>query len=438
MKIKLYLICLFISSCVFAQSEVYFFKDTTGILKYKDVLKKGFEPVKNEVLEKYSNKNVYWFKIPKKNTNNTYVIKFLYERIIDADAYQNSLKLDNLANQRYLSYKFSRNNDVFIKIKPKLHSYIPFDLEIKDIAEIKEKKILLVNGFYYGFAFLVIVYNMFYFIIFKDKVFLYYSIFLASMSFGVFTMDGMLNFYDFSATSKNILMIVNYILLAFASSKFVDKYLFLSIYYPKIKKISFIIGYIIILSGLLFLFFRNYYFLLILNILVFSLLFIYWLISVILFNKNFYNKILTIGYVIILFSAIDFFILKFLGVSIINTNAFNIKIGAFLEMIILSIAVLYRMNTLKEENKFMRNEIVTFSKQFEKQNNFEKDNIDNAILKLSHRESEIFDLLVSGKSNKEIASELNISVNTVKFHVKNIYEKLKIKNRKEVQIISKS
>ena len=30
-----------------------------------------------------------------------------------------------------------------------------------------------------------------------------------------------------------------------------------------------------------------------------------------------------------------------------------------------------------------------------------------------------------------ISAELNISVNTVKFHIKNIYEKLNIKSRKE-------
>ena len=38
----------------------------------------------------------------------------------------------------------------------------------------------------------------------------------------------------------------------------------------------------------------------------------------------------------------------------------------------------------------------------------------------------------SGKSNKEIGATLFISVNTVKYHVKNIYEKLDINNRKEV------
>ncbi|TXD48365.1 helix-turn-helix transcriptional regulator [Polaribacter sp. IC073] len=44
---------------------------------------------------------------------------------------------------------------------------------------------------------------------------------------------------------------------------------------------------------------------------------------------------------------------------------------------------------------------------------------------------EIFNFISEDITNKEIADKLNISVNTVKFHVKNIYEKLNIKSRKE-------
>ena len=37
--------------------------------------------------------------------------------------------------------------------------------------------------------------------------------------------------------------------------------------------------------------------------------------------------------------------------------------------------------------------------------------------------------LAKGSSNNEIAAEHNVSINTVKFHLRNIYEKLSIKNR---------
>ena len=51
---------------------------------------------------------------------------------------------------------------------------------------------------------------------------------------------------------------------------------------------------------------------------------------------------------------------------------------------------------------------------------------------LSEREFEVLSLKVSDKTNQEIAKEIFLSVNTVKFHLKNAYSKLGVSNRKEV------
>ncbi len=51
---------------------------------------------------------------------------------------------------------------------------------------------------------------------------------------------------------------------------------------------------------------------------------------------------------------------------------------------------------------------------------------------LSPRESEVLDMLLQGLTLKEIAGNLYISENTVKFHVKNIYRKTDCNNRKEL------
>jgi DNA-binding CsgD family transcriptional regulator len=59
-----------------------------------------------------------------------------------------------------------------------------------------------------------------------------------------------------------------------------------------------------------------------------------------------------------------------------------------------------------------------------------------AILKtwreLSQREMDIVGLILTGKSNKEVALALNIELSTVKTHVNNIYAKLGVNNRKEL------
>lgn len=55
-------------------------------------------------------------------------------------------------------------------------------------------------------------------------------------------------------------------------------------------------------------------------------------------------------------------------------------------------------------------------------------------LDLTERESEILGYLASGRSNKEIARELNISDATVKVHIKHVLRKLKLKSRLEAAV----
>ncbi|MDM8526937.1 response regulator transcription factor [Anaerolineales bacterium HSG24] len=55
----------------------------------------------------------------------------------------------------------------------------------------------------------------------------------------------------------------------------------------------------------------------------------------------------------------------------------------------------------------------------------------NVVNKLSVRELEVFYRLGQGQTNKEIAVELFISVNTVKKHVQSIFTKLNVNNRAE-------
>ena len=53
---------------------------------------------------------------------------------------------------------------------------------------------------------------------------------------------------------------------------------------------------------------------------------------------------------------------------------------------------------------------------------------------LTARETEILALIAEGKSNKEIAAELFISVNTVKVHVSNIFQKIEVSSRTEATL----
>ena len=62
---------------------------------------------------------------------------------------------------------------------------------------------------------------------------------------------------------------------------------------------------------------------------------------------------------------------------------------------------------------------------------FQSPKQNTAIENLTAREKQVLELLSQGLLYKEIASQLSISIDTVKRHCFNIYEKLHVSNRTE-------
>ncbi|WDF45579.1 LuxR C-terminal-related transcriptional regulator [Chryseobacterium sp. KACC 21268] len=98
----------------------------------------------------------------------------------------------------------------------------------------------------------------------------------------------------------------------------------------------------------------------------------------------------------------------------------------------------FRKSTVhkKEKEKFeleliqMKEVLKVYSQQ-----QFSNDNTNNSILKtelLNERQKQLLELMSEGLSNKEIADKLFISENTVKYHIKNIYVILDLKDRKDL------
>lgn len=52
---------------------------------------------------------------------------------------------------------------------------------------------------------------------------------------------------------------------------------------------------------------------------------------------------------------------------------------------------------------------------------------------LSPQQKKVFDLIMSGKSNKEIMADLFIEKSTLKSHINQLYKKLEVKNRQELR-----
>jgi two-component system nitrate/nitrite response regulator NarP len=56
---------------------------------------------------------------------------------------------------------------------------------------------------------------------------------------------------------------------------------------------------------------------------------------------------------------------------------------------------------------------------------------DNPLTTLTRRELEVLADLASGRTNKQIARDLGVSLNTIKFHVRNLFQKLGVNSRSQ-------
>ena len=98
--------------------------------------------------------------------------------------------------------------------------------------------------------------------------------------------------------------------------------------------------------------------------------------------------------------------------------------------------MVYRLSRLKEVNAQMKDSINNFMIEIDTlKKSKQEENIHNEHIKkhLNKREISILNLIKAQKTNEEMAQELFISVNTVKYHIKNIYRKLDIKTREEAR-----
>lgn len=98
----------------------------------------------------------------------------------------------------------------------------------------------------------------------------------------------------------------------------------------------------------------------------------------------------------------------------------------------LGIWIAIKVRTPKTEIIFINKEIEVLNKVYLCINQEEVNR-----LKISKRELEVLGLMAQGLSNQEIADQLFISLNTVKTHVSNTFEKLEVKRRTQAVEMAK-
>ena len=156
MKYKLFLFFLFFKTLVFCQSDIYYFKDSQSTLTIDDIRDKEFLLLNNKSL-KHKENVTYWFKILPTNSESHFFFQIQDIIFNEAVFYQNSEKVLNYPNERYLTYRFLRDKTSYIKTKSSRLSSLEVHL-LKGNDFIKNgKKDFLFIGLYYGIALLIIV-----------------------------------------------------------------------------------------------------------------------------------------------------------------------------------------------------------------------------------------------------------------------------------------
>lgn len=307
--------------------------------------------------------------------------------------------------------------------------------------------ILYLIAFIIGFS--TIFYSVIYYIIERITWLKYYIVFL--FLFGFLLLIRAIKLLSFLAIplflSNSIFNILYYFTLSVSMSLilyFIPAFLyrFLNLKW-KVKEnvlylILSVIFFVLSILGIIL----NFNFYIVANI-IFYLLILYLLILGFINYKNIKDKVMKL--IVKILGLITISIYPIMVYQLITINKNSLDIGSiditlvlfyiWWNLVMLGFLLWYFINIIKNKNMFVNESLNNNSndlKNIETENNAIKKELKEEIINLTKREKQILSYLLSGKTNKEVALILDISLNTVNNHVANIYDKSGVKNRVEL------
>ena len=307
--------------------------------------------------------------------------------------------------------------------------------------------ILYLIAFIIGFS--TILYSVIYYIIERVTWLKYYIVFLSTFGFllliravkllsfltiPLFLSNSIFNILYFFALSISMALML-YFIPAFL-------YRFLKLKWAVRENIQYlilsVIFFVISILGILL----NFNFYIMANV-IFYISILYLFVLGFLHYKNIKDD--TIKFMVKILGLITIFIYPILVYQLILLNKNTLDIGSiditlvlfyiWWNLVMLGYLLWYFIGIIKNKNMFVNKESINKDLgNNEKQENINKNiqSIKEESINLTKREREILSFLLAGKTNKEVALILDISLNTVNNHVANIYDKSGVKNRVEL------
>ena len=308
--------------------------------------------------------------------------------------------------------------------------------------------ILYLIAFIIGFS--TILYSIIYYTIERITWLKYYIVFL--FTFGLLLLIRAIKLLSFltipSFLSNNIFNILYFFTLSVSMALmlyFIPAFLyrFLNLKWAVRENIQYLIlsvmFFIMNILGILL----NFNFYIFGNIIFYiSILFLF--ILGFLNYKNIEDK--TIKFIVKILGLITIFIYPIMVYQLIIINKNSLDIGSidltlvlfyiWWNLVMLGYLLWYFISIIKNKNVFINENLINNSNNLKnvdkKDNTIKQESNKEDIINLTKREKQILSYLLSGKTNKEVALILDISLNTVNNHVANIYDKSGVKNRVEL------
>lgn len=290
-------------------------------------------------------------------------------------------------------------------------------------------------GLYYGFALTMVFLNIVCFLLFDEKIFLYYSMVLAGLASVFFYDDGLFSLFTGNDVIFNAAIETSLLLITIGvSALFVNKYLNIREIYPNLFKL--VLPLYISASILTILTWSNgnEYYASTANALLFGIMSVYFIAGVLLFSRKNYVKFYVIAYCIPLLFVIDYFVLRRFSIDFLFTESVHLKVAILAEMLIVTYAIMFRMKAIKEENELRQTEMRIFLKRQDVMNRqnveqmIEDVYLENLIMHydLDGLEIKLLQYISEGKTNDKIARLLKLSDLELEEEIKYLYEKLEI------------
>ena len=290
-------------------------------------------------------------------------------------------------------------------------------------------------GMFYGVLSMILLLNAICYFIFNSKPFLYFAGAILMMGAALFVTDGLSIGLNTSIATQTLFAETTLMVVFLAAwSAFSHNYLKIDQAFPKMNWAVIALLSVAAVMSTIAWGVSNEWMARAGIVVGFMIPLAYLAAGIALFSKKNYAKFYVISSAIPTLFAIDFFVLQPLGAGLLFTEMFHVKMAAIIEMLLLTYAITYRMQELKEESELRQVEMRIYLKRQQMMNReniskmMEDVYLENLIMKhdLDGFEIKLLQYISEGKENAKIARKLKVTEDELEERTQELYHKLEI------------